>query len=90
MKSTTIISAAVAAAMMIVLSPRPAAAQAPNLMTGGQSKGMTPEEKEKRAAQEKAYEDQLKNIPDQKPGDPWGAVRGTEGLPAKKKQTGSK
>ena len=91
MKTTTALFAAAAAtAMMIVLSPRPAIAQ-PNLMGGGQPKSVTAEEKEKRAAQERAYQEQLKNIPDQKPSDPWGKVRGSEGPPAKKKQqTGSK
>jgi hypothetical protein len=45
-----------------------------NLLTDAPSK--TPEEKEAEAANEKAYKESLKKIPDAKaPSDPWGSVR---------------
>jgi hypothetical protein len=48
-----------------------------NLMPELQSK--SPEEKEQEAAQQKAYKESLKKIPDAKASsDPWGNVRSTE------------
>jgi hypothetical protein len=71
-------------AAAIVLSALPAAAQGINLMT--EPRTLTPEEKQRRFEREKAYEEKLKSIPDQKMSDPWARVRGPEGLPAKKKR----
>jgi hypothetical protein len=90
-------AATVTAAMTIVLPAPPAAAQSMNLIT--QPRALTEKEKQTRAEQEKAYNEQLGKIPDQKANnDPWGKVRsaGTPpppGTPKAKKnqqQTGSK
>lgn len=65
-----------AAAMVLALA-QPASAQM-NLMMDPNSKPVTQEEIEKKQAQEKAYKDSLKKIPDQKAAnDPWGDVRNT-------------
>ena len=69
------------AAVFVVLAG-PAYAQLPpiNLLSDTPSK--TPEEKEQEAAQQKAYKDSLRKIPDAKgASDPWGTVRSAE--PAK-------
>lgn len=63
-----------AAAIMLLASP--AFAQIPKLNLLQDKPGKTEDEKAAEAAQEKAYKDSLKKIPDQKaPADPWGAVR---------------
>ena len=63
-----------AAAIMLLASP--AFAQIPKLNLLQDKPGKTEDEKAAEAAQEKAYKDSLKKIPDQKaPSDPWGAVR---------------
>jgi hypothetical protein len=63
-----------AAAIMLLASP--AFAQIPKLNLLQDKPGKTDDEKAAEAAQEKAYKDSLKKIPDQKaPADPWGAVR---------------
>ena len=69
------------AAAVIALLTGPAYAQMPtpniNLIPEVVSK--TPEEKEQEAAQQKAYKESLKKIPDAKvSSDPWGSVRGAE------------
>jgi hypothetical protein len=62
------------AAIMLVASP--AFAQIPKLNLLQDKPGKTQEEKDAESAQEKAYKDSLKKIPDQKaPSDPWGGVR---------------
>lgn len=62
-------------AVMTAFLAQPAAAQV-NLMGVGDSKPVTREEAEKREAQEKAYRDSLRKIPEQKAvNDPWGGVR---------------
>lgn len=72
---------AVMAAMTVLLA-QPAVAQV-NLMGVGDSKPVTQEEVEKREAQEKAYRDSLRKIPEQKAvNDPWGGVREGGSLPA--------
>ena len=67
-------SAVLAAAIMLVASP--AFAQIPKLNLLQDKPGKTQEEKDAESAQDKAYRDSLKKIPDQKaPADPWGNVR---------------
>ena len=63
-----------AAAIMLLASP--AFAQIPKLNLLQDKPGKTEDEKAAEAAQEKAYKDSLRKIPDQKaPSDPWGTVR---------------
>src|SRR5580704_18760693 len=67
-------SAVLVAAIMLVASP--AFAQIPKLNLLQDKPGKTQEEKDAESAQDKAYRDSLKKIPDQKaPADPWGNVR---------------
>jgi hypothetical protein len=57
------------------------AAHAQAMGTGiplNQEKEVSPEVREKRRAQEEAYRSTIKNIPDAKPVDPWGSMRGTD------------
>ena len=72
-----------AAAIMLLASP--AFAQIPKLNLLQDKPGKTDDEKNAEAAQDKAYRDSLKKIPDQKaPSDPWGSVRSdTPSSPAK-------
>ena len=68
----------------IMLLASPAFAQIPkmNLLQDNRP-AKTQEEKDAESAQEKAYKDSLKKIPDAKaPSDPWGTVRGPD-APAK-------
>ena len=66
-------------AAVFALLTGPAYAQMPNINLMPQVKTLTPEEKEQEAAQQKAYRDSLKKIPDAKaPNDPWGTVRSTD------------
>jgi hypothetical protein len=63
-----------AAAIMLLASP--AFAQIPKLNLLQDKPSKTDDEKAAEAAQDKAYRDSLKKIPDQKaPADPWGTVR---------------
>ena len=63
-----------AAAIMLLASP--AFAQIPKLNLMQDKPGKTDDEKAAESAQEKAYKESLKKIPDQKaPSDPWGSVR---------------
>ena len=90
------VGAAVTAAMTIVLPAPPAAAQVPSMNLMTEPRTLTEEEKQKRAAQEKAYQEQLGKIPDQKANnDPWGKVRSADTPPTPKakknqQQTGPK
>ncbi|MDQ8732665.1 hypothetical protein [Bradyrhizobium sp. LHD-71] len=43
-----------------------------------QEKEVTPEQRAKQRATEEAYKSTIKGIPDAKPVDPWGNMRGTE------------
>jgi hypothetical protein len=72
-----------AAAVMLLASP--ALAQIPKLNLLQDNKpSKTQEEKDAESAQDKAYRDSLKKIPDAKaPADPWGAVRSTDAPAAK-------
>ena len=71
-----------AAAIMLLASP--ALAQIPKLNLLQDNKpAKTQEEKDAESAQDKAYKDSLKKIPDAKaPSDPWGTVRSPD-APAK-------
>jgi hypothetical protein len=63
--------------LLLTLFAAPALAQA--LGTGiplNQEKEVTPEQAEKRRKTEEAYRSTIKNIPDAKPVDPWGNMRG--------------
>jgi hypothetical protein len=86
----------IAAVFMLLTGPAYAQMETPhiNLLTDTPSK--TPEELEQEAAQQKAYKDSLRKIPDAKTSnDPWGNVRSTDApktssAPAKPKtKTGS-
>lgn len=83
------------AAVVALLAGPAYAQQMPNINLIPETKSQTPEEKEQEAAQQKAYRDSLRKIPDAKASnDPWGAVRSTEtpktSAPAKPKaKTGS-
>jgi hypothetical protein len=66
-------------AAVFALLAGPAYAQMPNINLIPETRTLTPEEKEQEAAQQKAYRDSLKKIPDAKASnDPWGAVRSTD------------
>jgi hypothetical protein len=75
-------SLGLAAAIMLLASP--ALAQLPKLnLLQDNRPAKSQEEKDAESAQEKAYKDSLKKIPDAKaPADPWGTVRGPD-APAK-------
>jgi hypothetical protein len=80
-------------AAVFALLAGPAYAQLPNINLIPEIVSKTPEEKEQEAAQQKAYKDSLRKIPDAKASsDPWGNVRSTDApkasAPAKPK-TGS-
>lgn len=88
------------AAVIALLAGPAYAQQMPNINLIPETKSLTPEEKEQEDAQQKAYRDSLKKIPDAKASnDPWGTVRNTDTpktsaaktpLPAKPKtKTGS-
>src|SRR5579864_5895454 len=71
-----------AAAIMLLASP--AVAQIPKLNLMQDKPSKTQEELDAEKAQDKAYKDSLKKIPDQKaPADPWGNVRTDAPAPAK-------
>ena len=67
---------AVRLAAVFMLLASPAFAQVPKLNLLQDKPGKTDDEKAAESAQEKAYKESLKKIPDQKaPADPWGTVR---------------
>jgi hypothetical protein len=73
------IAAAIAA---LLAGPAYAQMATPNINLIPELASKTPEEKEQEAAQQKAYKESLRKIPDAKASsDPWGAVRSAE--PAK-------
>jgi hypothetical protein len=80
---------------VIALLTGPAYAQTPNVNLPADSPSKTPEELEREAAQQKAYKESLRKIPNAKASaDPWGAVRTVEtpktSVPAKpRSKTGS-
>jgi hypothetical protein len=72
-----------AAAIMLLASP--AVAQIPKLNLLQDKPSKTQDELDAEKAQDKAYKDSLKKIPDQKaPTDPWGSVRSDTPAPAAK------
>ncbi len=68
----------VTAALIVAFLCGPAFAQAPPPMqqAGEADKDKTPGQKETEREAERAYRRSLGNIPEQKPNDPWGTVRG--------------
>ncbi len=69
----------IAAAIALLTGPAYAQMQTPNINLMPELQSKTPEEKEQEAAQQKAYKELLKKIPDAKgSSDPWGNVRSTE------------
>jgi hypothetical protein len=78
-----------AAAIMLLVSP--AVAQVPKLNLLQDNKpAKTQEEKDAEDAQQKAYKESLKKIPDAKaPSDPWGSVRSTDTPASSAKSTSS-
>ena len=78
-----------AAAIMLLVSP--AVAQVPKLNLLQDIKpAKTQEEKDAEDAQQKAYKESLKKIPDAKaPSDPWGSVRSTDAPASSAKSTSS-
>jgi hypothetical protein len=76
------------AAAVIALLAGPAYAQtAPVPRYGDVDKDKTPQEKEAAKEAERAYQRSLGNIPEQKSGDPWGAVRSDNAPKAAAKTT---
>jgi len=69
----------IAAAIALLAGPAYAQMQTPNINLIPELASKTPEEKEQEAAQQKAYNESLKKIPDAKgASDPWGGVRSTD------------
>ena len=67
-----------------MLLASPAVAQVPKLNLLQDKPSKTQDELDAEKAQDKAYKDSLKKIPDQKaPSDPWGNVRSDAPAPAK-------
>jgi hypothetical protein len=82
----------IAAAFALLTGPAYAQLPPINLLADTPSK--TPDQIEQEAAQQKAYKDSLRKIPDAKASsDPWGNVRSTDTpktpAPAKRTKTGS-
>jgi hypothetical protein len=82
------------AAAVLVMLAGPAFAQSPHINLLADQPSKTPDEIEKEEAQQKAYKESLKKIPDAKvSSDPWGTVRSDApkaAAPAKPKtKTGS-
>ena len=82
MRAFVVRALSLAAAIMLLASP--ALAQIPKLnLLQDNRPTKTQEEKDAESAQEKAYKESLKKIPDAKPpADPWGTVRSSD-APAK-------
>jgi hypothetical protein len=69
----------IAAVMALLTAPAYAQMSTPNINLIPELTSKTPEEKEQEAAQQKAYKESLKKIPDAKgASDPWGNVRSAE------------
>jgi hypothetical protein len=68
-----------AAVVALLTGPAYAQMQTPNINLIPELASKTPEEKEQEAAQQKAYRESLKKIPDAKvSSDPWGNVRNVD------------
>jgi hypothetical protein len=69
----------IATVMALLTAPAYAQMATPNINLMPELQSKSPEEKEQEAAQQKAYKESLKKIPDAKASsDPWGNVRSTE------------
>jgi hypothetical protein len=82
------------AAVFAVLMTGPAYAQAPAINLLSELPSKTPDQIEQEAAQQKAYKESLRKIPDAKASsDPWGTVRSADTpktpAPVKRTKTGS-
>ena len=62
----------------------------PNLLGGMGNKQVDPETAEKRKEVDRAYRDTTRKIPDQKPADPWGSMRGNDAAASKTAATPKK
>ena len=65
-------------AFLLVAYAAPASAQSATGIPLNQEKEVSPEQRAKRRATEEAYRNTIKGIPDAKPVDPWGNVRGAD------------
>jgi len=80
----------VAALTLLLTGPAYAQMQSPNINLIPEIPSKSPEEQERDAAQDKAYKESLKKIPDAKGStDPWGAVRSDAPKSAPAKPTGA-
>jgi hypothetical protein len=69
----------IAAVFAVLAGPAYAQMSTPNINLIPELASKTPEEKEQEAAQQKAYKESLKKIPDAKvSSDPWGSMRSVE------------
>jgi|SRR6266849_7984124 len=69
----------IAVVIALLTGPAYAQMQTPNINLLSDLPSKTPEEKEQEAAQQKAYKESLRKIPDAKASsDPWGNVRSVE------------
>jgi hypothetical protein len=69
----------IAAMMALLTAPAYAQMSTPNINLIPELQSKSPEEREQEAAQQKAYKESLKKIPDAKASsDPWGTVRSPE------------
>jgi hypothetical protein len=69
----------IAAVMVLLTAPAYAQMSTPNINLIPELQSKSPEEKEQEAAQQKAYKESLKKIPDAKTSsDPWGSVRSVD------------
>jgi hypothetical protein len=78
-------------AVLLTFFAAPAFAQ--SMGTGiplNQEKEVSPEQREKQRRTEEAYKSTIKTIPDAKPVDPWGNMRGTETSGGAKAKTAPK
>ena len=66
------------AAVMALLTAPAYAQMNPNINLVPEIQHKSPEEKEQEAAQQKAYKESLRKIPDAKASDPWGNVRSAD------------
>jgi hypothetical protein len=76
------------AVAIVALLGGSAAAQMPmpSIHLGGDKAPLTPEQQEKQKAIDEAYQSANKKIPDKKPIDPWGNIRGNADTGSKGKR----
>ena len=83
----------IAAVFALLAGPAYAQSESPHINLLADQPSKTPEQLEQEAAQQKAYKDSLRKIPDAKTGnDPWGVVRSDapKAAPAAKTATTAK